>query len=77
MQQEPGRKTLVHCQVNYRASAFVFLYRVLFDDVPMDQAKEAMESVWVPNDTWRAFIFSTLEANGRSPHCDLCLWDED
>jgi protein tyrosine phosphatase (PTP) superfamily phosphohydrolase (DUF442 family) len=77
MRQEPGRKTLVHCQVNYRASAFVFLYRVLFDDVPMDQAKEAMESVWVPNDTWRAFIFSTLEANGRSPHCDLCLWDED
>jgi len=77
MQQEPGRKTLVHCQVNYRASAFVFLYRVLFDDVPMDQAKEAMESVWVPNDTWRAFIFSVLEANGRSPHCDLCLWDED
>ena len=77
MQQDPGRKTLVHCQVNYRASAFAFLYRVLFLDVPMDQAKDAMNSVWVPNDTWRAFMFDVLEANGRSPHCDLCLWETD
>jgi protein tyrosine phosphatase (PTP) superfamily phosphohydrolase (DUF442 family) len=77
MQQDPGRKTLVHCQVNYRASAFVFLYRVLFDDAPMDRAKEDMESVWVSNDTWREFIFSTLEEHGRSPHCELCLWSDD
>jgi protein tyrosine phosphatase (PTP) superfamily phosphohydrolase (DUF442 family) len=77
MQQDPGRKTLIHCQVNYRASAFVFLYRVLFDGVPMDQAKDVMDSVWVPNDTWREFIFNTLEEHGRSPHCDLGLWDED
>jgi protein tyrosine phosphatase (PTP) superfamily phosphohydrolase (DUF442 family) len=77
MQQDSTTKTLVHCQVNYRASAFSFLYRVLYENVPMDQAKDAMNSVWVPNDTWRQFIFDTLEANGRSPHCDLCLWESD
>lgn len=77
MQTNPGSRTLVHCQVNYRASTFSFLYRVLFENVPMHQAKEDMNSVWVPDDTWRRFIFDTLEAHGRSPHCDLCLWEED
>ena len=77
MKQAPKKKTLVHCQVNFRASAFSFLYRVLYENVPMDQAKDDMESVWVPNETWRKLIFSILEENGRSPHCDACLWDTD
>ena len=41
----------------------------------MAEAKEDLDSVWVPNDTWRRFIFEILEENGRSPHCDACLWD--
>jgi protein tyrosine phosphatase (PTP) superfamily phosphohydrolase (DUF442 family) len=74
MQREPDKKTLVHCQVNFRASAFSFLYRVLFEGVPMGQAKDDMDAVWVPNDTWRSLIFDTLEENDVSPHCDTCLW---
>lgn len=77
MGREPGKKTLVHCQVNFRASSFSFLYRVLYQDVPMDLAKEDLDSVWVPNATWRQFIFDVLEDHGRSPHCDSCLWDAD
>ena len=77
MKQAPKKKTLVHCEVNFRASAFSFLYRVLYENVPMDQAKDDMESVWVPNDTWRKLIFSILEENGHSPDCDACLWDTD
>ena len=77
MQREPGKKTLVHCQVNFRASTFSFLYRVLYRDVPLDEAKDDLNSVWVPNDTWRNFIFSVLEDNGRSPDCDTCLWEQD
>ncbi len=72
---EPGKKTLVHCQVNFRASAFSFLYRVLYQDVPVSVAKKDMNSVWVPNDTWRELIFSILEENGVSPDCDTCLWE--
>jgi protein tyrosine phosphatase (PTP) superfamily phosphohydrolase (DUF442 family) len=75
MEREPAKKTLLHCQVNFRASAFSFLYRVLYQDVPMDVAKEDLNSVWVPNDTWRRFIFDVLEENGRSPDCDTCLWE--
>lgn len=75
MQRAPAKRTLVHCQVNFRASTFSFLYRVLYEDVPIAEAKEDMNSVWVPNATWRAFIFDVLEDNGVSPHCDDCLWE--
>ena len=74
---ESHKKTLIHCQVNFRASAFSFLYRVLYNDVDMGDAKTDLDSVWVPNETWRTFIFSILEENGRSPHCDTCLWTSE
>lgn len=74
MQRAPDKKTLLHCQVNYRASAFSFLYRVIHEDVPVATAKADMNSVWVPNETWRDLIFEVLEANGRSPHCEGCDW---
>lgn len=77
MQREPDRKTLLHCQVNYRASAFSFLYRVLYDDVPVADAKADMNSVWQPNETWQKLIFEILEENGKSPHCSGCSWETD
>jgi hypothetical protein len=49
----------------------------LYAGVALDLAKQDMESVWVPNQTWRELIFSVLEANGVSPHCDGCLWQSD
>lgn len=70
------KKTLVHCQVNFRASSFSFLYRVLYEDVDMAQAKDDLDSVWVPDATWQQFIFDILEENGRSPDCDSCLWND-
>ena len=75
MQGAAPKKTLVHCQVNFRASSFSFLYRVLYKDVDMAQAKDDLDSVWVPDATWQQFIFDILEENGRSPHCDSCLWN--
>lgn len=74
MQREPGKKTLLHCQANYRASAFAFLYRVLHQGVPMAQAKADMNAIWEPNDTWRELIFEVLEDNDLSPDCEGCDW---
>jgi hypothetical protein len=74
MQRDPGKKTLLHCQVNYRASAFSFLYRVLYRDVPVQQAKSDMNTVWQPNETWRDLIFTILKENGKSAACDTCDW---
>ena len=47
------------------------------DDVPIDVAKDDLNSVWIPNGTWRKFIFDVFEENGRSPDCDSCLWESD
>jgi hypothetical protein len=43
----------------------------------MDESKEDMNTVWVPDDTWRNLIFNILEDNDVSPHCDTCLWERD
>lgn len=74
MQQSTDKKTLLHCQVNYRASAFSFLYRVLHENVPMLQAKSDMDKIWTPNDTWRDLIFAVLDRHGRSAQCEGCDW---
>ncbi|MEX1197178.1 MAG: protein tyrosine phosphatase family protein [Pseudohongiellaceae bacterium] len=74
MQRDPGMKTLLHCQVNARATAFSFLYRVLHDDVSVAEAKADMNTVWQPNETWRDFIFTVLEENDVSPECESCDW---
>ncbi len=75
MQCYPDKKSLLHCQVNYRASAFSFLYRVLYQDVAVADAKADMNTVWQPDETWRDLIFSILEENGKSAQCDGCDWD--
>jgi protein tyrosine phosphatase (PTP) superfamily phosphohydrolase (DUF442 family) len=75
MLRYPDKKSLLHCQVNYRASAFSFLYRILYQDVSVAEAKADMNTVWQPDETWRDLIFSILEENGKSAQCDGCNWD--
>ena len=74
MQRDPALKSLLHCQVNYRASAFSFMYRVLHENVPVEDAKADMNSVWQPNETWRDLIFAVLRENDVDPNCDGCDW---
>lgn len=74
MQRNTGKKTLLHCQVNARATAFSFLYRVLYEDVPVAEAKEDMNTVWQPNEVWRDFIFEVMAQNDRDPNCEGCDW---
>ena len=74
MQSAPEKKTLLHCQANYRASAFAFLYRVLYLDVPLAEAKGDMNTIWKPDGVWKDLIFEVLEDNGISPQCEGCDW---
>ncbi len=48
------RKTLVHCMANYRASAFVYLYRTLRQGVPDAQARKDLEVIW-DQEAWREY----------------------
>jgi len=55
------RKVLVHCQLNMRASAFTFLYRVVHEDVPPEEAMKALRAVWIPRDQWATFTADVLK----------------
>lgn len=63
LDEAPHKRTLIHCQVNYRASAFAFLYRVIYEAVPVAAARADMERIWQPNETWQRYIDSLLEEN--------------
>ena len=74
MERNRAKKTLLHCQVNARATAFSFLYRVIYNDVPISEAKTDMNTVWQPNEVWRDFIFEILRQNEIDPNCETCDW---
>ena len=60
MTQNQARKLFVHCALNMRVSAFIFLYRVLHLGVPVEIARQAMLQIWEPNHTWQTFIEDRL-----------------
>ena len=64
MQTFGSGRTLVHCEVNFRASVFGFLYQVLYQGVDVDEARSLMQSIWLPNDTWEAFIVRVMSDRG-------------
>lgn len=70
-------KTLLHCQVNFRASTFSFLYRVIILQDPILGAKEDLDTVWVPNETWFRFIRAVFDDYQMSHACDGCDWGEN
>lgn len=74
MGQENTVKTLLHCQVNFRASTFSFLYRVAIQGIPILDAKEDLDGVWAPNEIWFRFIRTVLDDYGLSPACKGCDW---
>ncbi len=67
-------QTLVHCQVNFRASAFSFLYRVIYGGSSVASAKRDLDSIWRPNATWQTFMRATLARHGHDMDCGDCDW---
>ena len=65
MKASAGRSVLVHCQVNLRASTFTFLYRVIHEGAPTQEAAAKLTGVWMPNPVWKKFIDDTLAAHGK------------
>lgn len=49
-------KVIVHCRLNYRASAFTYLYQLTQLDVEKSVAQKHMYSVWRPEGKWLEFI---------------------
>ena len=53
-------KIYVHCEVNYRASTFVYLYRVTQLGVSQEKAKKDLLKIWQPSQTWQGYIEKVL-----------------
>lgn len=64
MDRLQGRKVLVHCQVNMRASTLSFLYRVLRLRQDPQQAWESVVRVWQPSGPWKTLVREALAAEG-------------
>ena len=60
MKKHQGEKIFVHCAMNMRVSAFIYLYRVLHDNFHKEKAKESMEKIWKPSGNWAEFIEKIL-----------------
>jgi ribosomal protein L11 methyltransferase len=67
MEELGERRVLVHCALNMRVSAFVFLYRVLRENISVDVALRDLHRIWKPNDVWRRFIDATLAQHQVKP----------
>ncbi len=75
--RDMAKRTLLHCQINLRASTFSFLYRVIYAGVPMAVAKQDLDAIWVPDKIWYRFLVAVLEKHGLSQECDECDWGEN
>ncbi len=77
MNRDKQQRTLLHCQINLRASTFSFLYRVIYAGVPMAKAKQDLDAIWVPDKIWYNYIVTVLQQHGLSHQCDDCDWAEN
>ncbi|RVT47439.1 protein tyrosine phosphatase family protein [Rubrivivax albus] len=64
LQRLKGKKVLVHCQVNMRASSMVFLYRTITGGQDPGNAYESVSKVWSPHGPWRSLLQTQLKKHG-------------
>lgn len=58
-----GKKILVHCAMNYRATAFTALWRVLRQGWGVDEAFALQREIWNLDEypVWKAFVEQSLK----------------
>jgi len=61
MQANTGKKVFVHCIANMRVSAFMYLYRIIYEGMSNEEASQDLHRLWVPDDTWQEFIQNVLQ----------------
>jgi hypothetical protein len=64
MQRLKGKKVLVHCQMNMRASALTFLYRTIHEKTDPAIAWGDVKPLWTPTNQWAEFIKAQLQVHG-------------
>lgn len=64
LDEHRGQKLFVHCALNWRAAAFIYLYRVIRLGAAHETAVRDLHSIWQPDATWSQFIADALERYG-------------
>ena len=63
-----GQRVFVHCAVNMRVSAFVFLHR-LRHGADRATAEDNLAKIWQPDGGWREFVNQRLAEMNQAPLC--------
>ena len=61
-------KAFVHCQLNYRASTFAYLYQVIVKEESQETAKARLLDVWNPSPAWLEYMNTVLEYYDELPN---------
>lgn len=56
-----SKKVWVHCAMNYRVTAFMYLYHKHVLQTPFEQIDLSMFEQWSPNEKWKNLIKSDYE----------------
>jgi protein tyrosine phosphatase (PTP) superfamily phosphohydrolase (DUF442 family) len=56
MDENADRTVFVHCAVNMRVSAFMYLYRTLRLGMNEEEAEDDLHDIWVPDGVWADLI---------------------
>ena len=59
-----GKRVFVHCALNMRVSAFVYLYRIIWLGVSKETAWQDLLKIWEPNPAWKRFLDDSLAEYG-------------
>ncbi len=60
LQTHADQSVFVHCALNMRVSAFMYLYRRLYTPCSATTAQVDLQRIWTPNPQWQAFIQQML-----------------
>ncbi|MGB3692580.1 MAG: protein tyrosine phosphatase family protein [Spirulinaceae cyanobacterium] len=63
MSSRSHENVLVHCAANMRVSAFMYLYRLIEQDINEVDAKKDLDKIWQPNRVWQDFIEEAITHN--------------
>ena len=56
LQTHRDHRVLVHCAMNMRVSALMFIYRTQCEGVDEAVALRDLHAIWTPNETWQKFM---------------------
>ncbi|MFB2981535.1 protein tyrosine phosphatase family protein [Microseira sp. BLCC-F43] len=61
LEANADKPIFVHCAANMRVSAFVYLYRLIREQISKEQATQDLHQIWIPNENWQNFIQQAME----------------